>query len=119
MKYSLDEWIQAFKEAFDRITAIPRDEWELIDVYALSRDMMAVVVNHGLEQFAIRFSSESLNIGFGLHPPAELATDLILGEILEPQSTDSRSSSLTLEGRYPQAMWSGEYPEGDDQAVSG
>ncbi len=118
MKYSMDEWVSAFKESFDRITAIPEVEWELVDVYVLNSDTMAVIVNQGPHQFARRFSIESLNTGFGLHRPEELATDLILGDILEPHGFDSHPSSLTREGRYPQAIWSGDYPEGGNPAAT-
>lgn len=120
MNYSMDEWIAAFKESFDQITAIPRDEWDLIDVYALSDDMMAVVVDQGPHQFGRRFRLESLNnSGFrDLQHPGELAIILILGEVLEPHSLDSRPSFLTSEGEYPRAIWGGGHPANGDGAAT-
>lgn len=110
MNYSMGEFIAAFREFFDQVTSIPRDEWELIDVYALSGDVMAVVVNQGPHQFGRRYRLKSLNNnGFrDLQSPLELANILVLGEILEPHRLDSSPSSLALEKKHPRAIWGGE-----------
>jgi hypothetical protein len=112
LKYSLDGWITAFKESFDQVTVVSRDEWDLVDVYALGDYMIAVVVDQGPHQFGRRYRLESLNNnGFrDLQHPGELAMILMLGEILEPHALDSRPSTISSELRYPRAIWGGEQP---------
>lgn len=106
----------AFRKSFDQITGSSRDEGDFIDVYALSDDMIGIVVDQGPHQFGRRYRLESLNNnGFrDLRHPGELAMILILGEILETHALESRPSSMTSESRYPRAIWSGEYPKNDD-----
>ncbi|MHA7143274.1 hypothetical protein ACX80U_01020 [Arthrobacter sp. TmT3-37] len=120
MNYSMVEWIAAFRASFDHISALPRDEWNLVAVCPLDDETLAVVVDQGPHRFGRRFRLESLNnSGFrGLRHPGELAAILILGEVLEPHSLDSRPSSLVAEGIYPKAIWGGEQPENDDDAAT-
>ena len=121
MNYSLDEWIRAFKGSFDQVSVVPRNEWDLIDVYALSDDMMGIVVDQGPHQFARRYRLKSLNNnGFrDLQHPGELPMILILGEILEPHALDSHPSSMASKRRYPRAIWGGEHPaDGNQVALS-
>jgi hypothetical protein len=119
MEHSADDRIAVFKELFHQITAIPRQEWDLIDVYALSDELLGMAVEQGPHQFGRRFRVSSLNRGFRPdQDPRKLVMILILGEILEPHTLESHPSPLIAEGQHPRAIWGGELPTHDDGALA-